>query len=297
MKKVTMTCCLLLAAMTLFAKTTPLSFQTSNIQAGIQAAAHAEKLLMAHFVADWCMPSKWMEEHAFNHPEIKRFLTDDYLSIKVDIDETAGFQDKERYQVETLPTILIFSASGKMLERIEGITDTDEIRKLMRKHNLFIHKNGPGRLTPSASTNSNAIDFSHLDRPAFKQSSIQSTSANERVTISTPNLPMTMEEVYGPASSSPDIVPTNTPNNQAVVSEIYGVEVAVLEQYGQVIKYVRSLEKRVSDKVFIRFSKDQGRRAYHVIIGKMNNRKAAFKLRTRLSAYNIQGVVKVLDTI
>ena len=297
MKKATLTCCLLMAAMILFAKTTAPSFQTSNIQAGIQAAAHAEKLLMAHFVAEWCMPSKWMEEHAFDHPEIKRYLSEDYLPIKVDIDQTEGFQDKERYQVETLPTILIFSASGKLLERIEGITDTDEIRKLLRRHNLFMHKNSPDRPTQASLTSAVTIDFSHLDRPAFKQANIQHKPSEATVAIRTPKLPMTMEEVYGPANAPMLPNTVNRAENQEVDSEIYGVEVAVLEQYGHVVKYVRSLEKRVSEKVFIRFSKEQGQKAYHVIIGKMDNREAAFKLRSRLTAYNIQGVVKVLDTI
>lgn len=291
-----LTCCLLLAALTVFAKSDPPSFQTSTIKAGMTNAAHSQKLLMAHFVADWCMPSRWMEEHAFNHPAIDRFLKEDYLAIKVDIDQAVGFQDKEQYQVETLPTILIFSASGKLLERIEGITDVDDMRQYLRKHNLAMHKRAPAHLLPKPKSAAISIDLSHLNRPAFEQPSAPIIPKAKPPVVSTPNLPMTMEEVFGPASSAQTVhipsVPVAPSTNQ-----VFGIEVATLQQYGAVVKYVRSLEKRVTNKVFILLSREQGEKAYHVIVGKVNSRQAAFDLRSRLLAYNIRGVVKVLDTL
>lgn len=291
-----LTCCLLLAAFTVFAKNDPSSFQTSTITAGLTNAAHSQKLLIAHFVADWCMPSRWMEEHGFNHPEVEHFLKEDYLAIKVDIDQAAGFQDKEQYQVETLPTILIFSASGKLLERIEGITDEDDMRQYLRKHNLAMHKRVPAHLLTKPKSTATLVDLSHLNRPAFEQASEQTIPKVKPVVVSTPNLPMSMEEVFGPASVT-QAVHTPSVKVSTPTSQVFGIEVATLQQYGAVIKYVRSLEKRVTNKVFILLSREQGEKAYHVIVGKVNSRQAAFDLRRRLLAYNIRGVVKVLDTL
>ncbi|GAB5551439.1 MAG: hypothetical protein Sapg2KO_10300 [Saprospiraceae bacterium] len=296
MKNMKLTCCLLLAAITVFAKNDPSSFQTSTIKAGVTSAAHAQKLLMAHFVADWCMPSRWMEEHAFNHPEVDRLLKEDYLPIKVDIDQAAGFLDKEQYQVETLPTILIFSASGRLLERIEGITDPEELRQYLNKHNQGLHKQVPAHLLHKQKKTTPLIDLSHLNRPAFEQPTSSTSPTKTSMVISTPNLPMTLEEVFGPSASLQTVNPTAVPVAQPS-HQVYGIEVATLKQYGAVIKYVRSLEKRVNNKVFILLSREQGEKAYHVIVGKVNSRQAAFNLRSRLLAYNIRGVVKILDTL
>lgn len=296
MKNMKLTCCLLLVALSVFAKTDPPSFQTSTIKAGIANAAYSEKLLMAHFVADWCMPSRWMEAHAFNHPAIERFLKEDYLPIKVDIDQAVGFQDKEQYQVETLPTILIFSASGKLLERIEGITDVDDMLQYLRKHNLAMHKRAPAHLLPKPKSTATLIDLSHLNRPAFEQASTPTSPQVKPAVVSTPNLPMTMEEVFGPASATQAVYTTSAPISPST-NQVFGIEVATLQQYGAVVKYVRSLEKRLTSKVFILLSREQGEKTYHVIVGKVNSRQAAFDLRSRLLAYNIRGVVKVLDTL
>jgi hypothetical protein len=183
-----------------------------------------------------------------------------------------------------------------LLERIEGITDVQELRNYLNRHNQAIHKQAPLSLLKKVEKKSSSVDFSHLDRPAFEQ--IESTPISNSAIIATPSLPMTMEEVFRetPAETAAIVSENNLPLETAQL-QLYGVEVAVLQQYSSVIQYVRSLEKKVADKVFILLRQEGKEKAYHVVIGQLDSRKAAFDLRSRLLNHKIKGVVKALEVL
>ncbi len=97
-------------------------------------AAREGKLFFVHFTAAWCMPCQWMEQNTFADQEVAALSKNHYLAVKMDIDHAIGLQSKKEYAVYMLPTILVFDASGVLLERAESSMTAEEFLQLLRRH-------------------------------------------------------------------------------------------------------------------------------------------------------------------
>lgn len=262
-------------------------FQELSIERGQQRAALEQKLLFVHFSASWCMPSQWMEKNTFSDPTIQQYLQEHYLAIKVDVDLPKGHADRETYQVNTLPTLLVFSASGKLLERIEGIASPAVLLDYLKKYNL--PKNTWARqpvISIPEDMPSRRPDFSHLHKPAFQPESAEQVLLHPEP-VNTPHLPMPAAETR----------PTPEPNGASVVQvnqREYGVELAVLQDYGSVIRFVRNLERRFDQKVYIILKQTPQQKSYHVVMGAYPSRREAYELRSHLLDFQIRGSVTAL---
>lgn len=143
---------------------TPAYFYDGNYEAAKAKAGSEGKLFLVDFYAAWCTPCKWMDRTTFSNNEIIDILDNDFVSIKVDIDEKEGYNLKEKYGVTMLPTILIFNSQGKMVERIEKTLTAESLNailtfhnheqnKIVIKHNINVSPSSPS--TPAIETNEN----------------------------------------------------------------------------------------------------------------------------------------------
>ena len=79
--------------------------------------------------ATWCGPCKMM------HPvleELKKQLGERIKILKVDIDLPANRQWVSQYQVQAVPTLMLFRA-GKLLWRQSGAMSTVQLRQMIDK--------------------------------------------------------------------------------------------------------------------------------------------------------------------
>ena len=119
------------------ANTTPsnIDFYQGSMVDAQKKAKKEGKLFFVDFYADWCAPCKWMEETSFNDKNVFSMLNDNYVSLKVDIDEFEGFSLKQEYKVRYLPTMLIFNADGELIDRIEETLSPRKLHAILEKHN------------------------------------------------------------------------------------------------------------------------------------------------------------------
>ena len=120
-----------------YANTTPsnIEFYKGSMVDAQKKAKKEGKLFFVDFYADWCAPCKWMEETSFNDRKVFSMLNENYVSLKVNIDEFEGFSLKQEYKVRYLPTILIFDANGKLIDRIEETLSPRKLHETLKKHN------------------------------------------------------------------------------------------------------------------------------------------------------------------
>jgi len=114
---------------------TGVDYYTATIDEAKALAGSVGKLAFIEFYADWCGPCKWMDQTTFSNPKVSTYLNDNFISVKVNIDDFDGFSAKQKYNIKSLPTMLIFNSKGKMVERIEETLAPTKLMKILSNHN------------------------------------------------------------------------------------------------------------------------------------------------------------------
>ena len=87
-------------------------------------------LVFVDFFATWCGPCKMM------HPVLeglKKQLGERVKIVKIDIDSPVNRQLVNSYQVQAVPTLMLFKAD-KMVWRQSGAMQATQIRQVIEKH-------------------------------------------------------------------------------------------------------------------------------------------------------------------
>lgn len=127
---------LVLMTSTLFANpNSKVDFIEGSLSLAIQKAGNEGKLLFVEFGAQWCMPCRFMDENTFKDGEVVAYMKDNYVPVKIDIDDFDGFAYKQKYHVEALPTFLIFNSEGKVIDRYEQSMAPSNLLNILKQHN------------------------------------------------------------------------------------------------------------------------------------------------------------------
>ena len=113
---------------------TPKYFIDGSMTEVMKKAGSEGKLYFVDFYADWCTPCKWMDKTVFSDTKVEKKLTENYIPIKVNIDDIEGFELKQKYKIAVLPTFLIFNSKGELVERVEETLDIRELLDLLNLH-------------------------------------------------------------------------------------------------------------------------------------------------------------------
>jgi cell division septation protein DedD/thioredoxin-related protein len=113
-----------------------IAFSKGNLAQAKSKSVSEGKLYFAYFYTDWCLPCKWMEENTFKDAELIQFIQQNYLAVKLNIDDKDGHQMREQYNVEFLPTLLIFNQSGDIVDRFEESLPAAKMLDALKKHRL-----------------------------------------------------------------------------------------------------------------------------------------------------------------
>jgi len=110
-------------------------FIENNLEQAKQQASREGKLIMVDFWANWCNPCQWMDEQTFSDPTVAKYLSANYVSVRVDIDNLEGYKYKEEYNIRYLPSILILNAKGEVLKKYEESFAPSKLIQLLKVHN------------------------------------------------------------------------------------------------------------------------------------------------------------------
>lgn len=86
--------------------------------------------VLIDYYATWCGPCKMM------HPvldDLKERMGDRVKIVKIDVDVPANRQSVYEYQIQSVPTLMLFK-QGKMLWRKSGVIPATELQEIIEKH-------------------------------------------------------------------------------------------------------------------------------------------------------------------
>ncbi|WP_309493394.1 thioredoxin family protein [Candidatus Hecatella orcuttiae] len=87
------------------------------------------KLLMMEFYADWCGWCRKLDMETYTDPRLAAFLNEEFIPLKIDVENRENLVLADRYRVWELPTIVFLTPAGEEVGRIVGYRPPDAFRR------------------------------------------------------------------------------------------------------------------------------------------------------------------------
>lgn len=92
----------------------------------LEKAKKEKKSVFLDAYATWCGPCKWMDEYVFSKKETGDFLKANFLSYRMDMDQEAFAEYKEKFDIKSYPTYLFFDSEGNLVHKVIGAYELKE---------------------------------------------------------------------------------------------------------------------------------------------------------------------------
>jgi len=140
------------------------SITGKTVNEAINLCGTEGKLLFIYFHSEWVQPCQWMKTRTFLDPEILSFFNENVIFLELNLESQLGSAEKENFKVNTLPTMILFDASGNQLIRIEEAMDAKKLLSVLKTWNAPENRGlKSGNMTDDRANNS----FEHLNNPAL----------------------------------------------------------------------------------------------------------------------------------
>jgi len=97
-------------------------------------AKKKNQLLLIDFTAKWCGACKMMDRETFSDRRLVRFLNNNAVAVKVDIESLDGLLLKQEHGITLLPTLLFMYPDGEVAHRVERTMTADEIQRTIENY-------------------------------------------------------------------------------------------------------------------------------------------------------------------
>lgn len=81
---------------------------------GLKRAQAENKYIVAELSATWCGACRTMDRKVFSDPEVKRFLTDEIIYVRIDEKDADANEFAKVYDVRGYPTIMLLNPKGEL---------------------------------------------------------------------------------------------------------------------------------------------------------------------------------------
>jgi thioredoxin 1 len=296
--------CLFIAATTdKKAQLTAVSFFQGSLQSAKAKAAAEGKPFFVDFMATWCMPCRWMDETTYKNTKLANYISDNYLAVKIDIDDFDGFALKEEYEIKYLPSILVFSAKGKLLAQYEESLPAAKLLSILKEFEVpvsnesevetpALKKEAANEMTQDPKPKRNTLQAAPTE---YTYPVLRPDKDKEKMSLTRPVLKPNAKPTTTITTTSPTIIkplpatPMMTANtvkpiwrdNEGLIvtglyrfnvvrqpTKGYGIQLGAYLSYSNVISEVAKMQEKYTDiPVVIHIENAKGKPTYKLYLG------------------------------
>lgn len=119
-----------------------ISFFHGTWDEAIEEAQKTDKVIFVDAYAKWCGPCKAMARNVFTQKEVGEYFNDNFINIKMDMEEKEGISFGRKYPVSAYPTLFFISNEGELIKKSVGGKQVDGLIALAKKALAGFDKSG-----------------------------------------------------------------------------------------------------------------------------------------------------------
>lgn len=263
---------------------------TGNASTWDAAKAQAEtenKLFFVDFDASYCATCRNMEQSTYMDNNLANFMRQNVVAARVDVQDFDGVMLSQQYEVEALPTMLIFDSKGKLLHRLVGFQSASNLLKLMQQAQTVAPTPVP---TP-------APERPKVVQPLAKDEPLPNNNNSNNNSNVAPNASPSLFGMPAPktAPTSPlglfEIVVTRAQRSG------YSVQVGAYNNYETALDQADMMRELYGQKTILCVNKNATETIYKLFVGVFPTRDEANKFHGVLRKNKMDGLVRDLNSI
>jgi thioredoxin-related protein len=265
-------------------------FVTSDWTAAQTKAKTEKKLFFVDFDASYCSSCRHMDETTYQESGLSSYIEQNVVALRLDVQDFEGITWSQKYEVEALPTMLIFNEQGKLVRKIEGYKSAKDLLAAFKEASL----NTGQTISPAGKTTTIAPAKSDSKPSGLNPVTTQkSTSTSTGNTVKTAEIDLLKEKSNAPSGKG-----LYELNIRRAPSSGHSVQLGVFSSYEILMEQAEKVSKKFgAQKLMLHLDETSGQLVFKLLIGCFNDKVEATNLRETLKAAGFDGIIKDLSTL
>jgi|GEM_PF-2216896 len=261
------------------------SFSEMEWVAAKQQAQTEGKLYFVDFDASYCAACRNMDISTYQDSRLASYMGKNVVGLRLDVQDFDGVMWSQKYEVEALPTMLIFNEEGKLVKRLVGYQSSANLLKAFEE--VRSPKASPS--VPSTSTKTPK----QSPQPLSEEPSLPSAKSMNKTNMS--------PQLSGSLSIfEQGVQPTGKGLFEVTLkrkkSEGFALQMGVYKEVNYWTLEAEALQKKLpGHKILMHVDELRGKTVYQLLLGDFESQAAAERFQKVLQQKNMRtGLIKDL---
>lgn len=108
-------------------------FVSKNWQHIKAMAKKQHKKIFVDAYAIWCAPCKQMKEQTFKDKRVASYFNQQFINVSIDVEKGDGLTLADEFEVTAYPTLLWLDENGKLIKRVEGFVNAEQLLMVVKQ--------------------------------------------------------------------------------------------------------------------------------------------------------------------
>jgi len=284
---------------------TRVKFESPDWEAA-QAKAKAEKkLYFVDFDASYCASCRNMDESTYQDQGLAAYIEKNVVALRLDVQDFDGIMWSQKYEVEALPTMLVFNEDGKLIKKLIGYKSAKDLMAAFQEASGAAPAN-----TTNTSVKSPSSGNAHT---SVKPNNLEPIIEDDKPVLKpvTSTRPKTSSGTTPNAHASP-LVPANDFVKEKIStgkglyeftirraqSTGFAIQLGVFSTHEVLMEQAERFAIQFENqKTMVHVDEIAGQQVFKLLVGNFRDKRAANTFRESLRKSGFDGIVKDLTVM